>query len=386
MKILYVVSRALEINTSASIRNHATIMGLIENGHHITLLSATPDENHAAYDESLTVEQAEKKYVDLGGMQAVAKIGRKSKILTQLKPIVYRMLYGSEIYDNLKGIVNHIDEVDVSKYDLVISSSDPKSSHLFVDKLFEKNGKNIPWVQIWGDPFADDITRKNGGTKKVAQEEERLLSHADKVVYVSKLTCESQKKKYEKCAKKMVYIPIPYYKERRSNMEFPTDYRDVKLCYCGDYGTHIRNLQPLYAAAKEIGVRMTICGMSDLKLESTERITVLPRQGADTVRKNEQGADVLVHLSNLSGTQIPGKIYQYVSTDKTILFLLDGEINVLRETFEKYNRFIFVENRKEEIVSVLQKICELRKAVSNEPVAEFSAKYIANMIIGTEIS
>ena len=55
MRILYVVSRPLEINTSASVRNHATISGLIQNGHQVTLVSASPDKNHEAYDPTLSV-------------------------------------------------------------------------------------------------------------------------------------------------------------------------------------------------------------------------------------------------------------------------------------------------------------------------------------------
>ena len=46
MKILYVVSRPLEINTSASIRNRATILGLVENGHTVDLFTTEPDRNH----------------------------------------------------------------------------------------------------------------------------------------------------------------------------------------------------------------------------------------------------------------------------------------------------------------------------------------------------
>ena len=45
MKILYVVSRPLEINTSASIRNRATIEGLVELGHNVNIITTEPDEN-----------------------------------------------------------------------------------------------------------------------------------------------------------------------------------------------------------------------------------------------------------------------------------------------------------------------------------------------------
>ena len=382
MNILYVVSRAIEINTSASIRNHATIMGLLENGHQVTIVSAQPDSNHTAFDRSLTIDEVKKIYFKLGGVQTIAKVGRRWTFLNRIKPIAYKFLYGNEIYDSMKSIINFINEIDIEEYDLVISSSDPKSSHLFVDKLLEISNRKIPWIQIWGDPFADDITRSdNKSTAKVESEEKRLLSQADKIIYVSKITCESQKLRYPQNKQKMFFLPIPYYRQRKSGKAFPTSYKGVKLCYCGDYGSHIRNLKPLYEAVKENGMKLTVCGMSDMDLKSLNGIRIFPRQDAARIREIETESDVLIHLSNLSGTQIPGKIYQYVSTDKTILFILDGDKQALQETFSEYNRFIFVENNKEEIKNALKNICSLRENVSNEPVQYFNAKNIAKDLI-----
>lgn len=381
MKILYVVTRPIEINTSASIRNHATISGLIENGHQVTIVSTQPDKNHVAYDDTLNLFKIEKKYFELGGAQSVIKIGRRIDFLNRIKPFLYKILYRNEMYDNLKGIIKFVNEIDIKNYDLVISSSDPKSSHLFVDYLFRKQKKELTWIQIWGDPFADDITRTNKKNIDIEQEENRLLTLADKIIYVSDLTCKKQKEKYPANKDKMFYVPIPYYKPRISDKEFPQKYKDIKLCYCGDYGSNIRNIVPIYEATKDLGLDMKICGMSDLNLKGDDKITVLPRQNADTVKKIENESDILIHLSNKKGTQIPGKIYQYISTNKVILFILDGDNEKLRETFEKYNRVIFVDNEKEKIKLVLKNICKLRKEVSNEPVEYFGAKNIASIII-----
>ena len=195
------------------------------------------------------------------------------------------------------------------------------------------------------------------------------------------MTFESQKQRYPQNKEKMFYLPIPYYKQIRTQKKFPVSDQEVRLCYCGDYGSRVRNLKPLYDAAKESGMYLTVCGMSDLTLKSTGRIKVLPRQAASKVREIEKEADVLIHLSNLSGTQIPGKIYQYISTDKTILFILDGDKMALKNTFSEYGRFIFVENNKDDIKEVLKKICELRENVSNEPVIDFSAKNVAQKLV-----
>lgn len=381
MNILYVVSRAIEINTSASIRNHATIMGLIQNGHQVTLVSSMPDKKHSAYDDSLSIKEIDKQYYRLPGMQAMRCMGRNLKLLEKIKPYIYHLIFDKDIYDNLKSFVQYTDKIDISKYDLVISSSDPKSSHLFVDKLFNNNKKNIPWIQIWGDPFAADITRTNKLVKKTLKEENRLLSHADKVIYVSKLTLEMQKQKFSINKRKMFYLPIPYYKEKRSEKIFPSDFNNMKICYCGDYSSRIRDIRPLYDAVDELGLNMTICGMSDLNLKSKNRINILPRKSAEEVEQLESEADVLVHLSNVTGTQVPGKIYQYAATNKVILFILDGDEKQIQSVFEGYNRFLFVKNDKDCIKDVFKNIEELKRKVTNEPIIEFSATHITKRLL-----
>lgn len=382
MRILYVVSRSLEINTSASIRNFSTISGLIENGHDVTVFSSEPDTNHSAYDGSLRPANAKIKYVRLGGAQSVARMGRKFKCLKWIKPYVYKLLAGNDIYDNMKSIINHVSELALDDYDLIISSSDPKSSHLFVDELFRYHGKSKPWIQIWGDPFADDITLSNKRRiKDIRREEERLLNEADKIVYVSKMTQISQAKKYCTCSDKMVYLPVPYYHTRISNRMLPKSLSEIHFCYCGDYNSKVRNLSPFYSTAVKMNLKTTICGLSDLGLTSAGNVKVYPRQSADRVQMIEDESDILIHLSNLNGTQIPGKIYQYVSTNRPILFILDGDKEHLREIFQKYNRFIFVDNDEKSISEALQNIHLFAAEKNNEPLKEFSASMISQKLL-----
>ena len=388
MKILYVVSRPLEINTSASIRNRATILGFLENGHTVDLFTTEPDKNHNAYDENLAPKGIKVKYAHLGGTQNLARVGRKLKILKPIKGIVYKWMNRNEVYDNLKGIINHINDIDLKteKYDVIVSSSDPKSSHLFVERLLEKENDSFEgrWIQIWGDPFFGDITSKNNKKAElIKKEERRLLSKANKVIYVSKLTKEKQKCLYPESADKMIHIAIPYMKKEFYNLREIGNMTRMKLVYCGDYNSSVRNILPLYNAVNDLeNVHLTICGGSDIRLESTEKVTVYGRVSYEKVKQLEKEADVLVHLSNLSGTQIPGKIYQYSGTNKPILFILDGEKQELRNVFERYNRYVFSNNNVENICSILKEGCNDGQEINQEPVEEFSPRFIASKILG----
>lgn len=386
MKILYVVSRPLEINTSASIRNRATILGLIENGHTVDLFTTEPDRNHSAYDESLVPEGIRVKYVHLGGTQNLARVSRKMKILRPIKGFVYKWMNRHEVYDNLKGIVNHIEDIDlkIENYDVIISSSDPKSSHLFVERLLENEKDSFKgrWIQIWGDPFLGDITRNDKKNLEIIRKEERrLLRGADKIVYVSELTKKEQQKLYPESKDKMSYYPIPYMNENTYQLRNLKSIPTVELAYCGDYNVAVRNILPLYNAVKKMNnVHLTICGGSDKPVESCENVSVYGRVPFEKVHEIEEKADILVHLSNLLGSQIPGKIYQYSGTNKPILFILDGEVKKIEDQFEKYKRYVFVRNNIESISEGIEMVMSEEKKYYS--VNAFSKKYIAQQILG----
>ena len=385
MKILYVVSRALEINTSASVRNRATILGFLENGYDVDLFTTEPDKNHNAYDESLAIKQVETHYVKLGGIQKLARVGRKFACLSFAKRMVSSFLNRHEVYDNLKGIVNFVDDVNLSekKYDYIVSSSDPKSSHLFVEKLLEKQGRNFEgkWIQIWGDPFLGDITQKNKSKNaKIRKEEKRLLKGADKVIYVSRLTLEAQQKLYPESASKMRHLPIPYMEAISYSLNVLSEQKTVKIVYCGDYNTGTRNIFPLYQAVREMpNVHLTICGASDCTLEAQDNVIVYGRLPWEKVQELEKDADILVHLSNLHGSQIPGKIYQYSGTNKPILFILDGDIEKIKEQFEVYGRYDFSMNDAADIQKTINEmVCSNNTHI---PVSEFDKKRLSKQIV-----
>lgn len=378
------VSRPLEINASASIRNRSIIQGLLELGHQVDLITSQYDNSHLNYDETILNKRINVKYLKLNGIQRFAKVGRKAKLVRPIKRLVLNIMAKFQIYDNLRGISNQALDLDINDndYDLIISSSDPKSSHLFIYKLFEVSKvKNTPWIQVWGDPFLADITRKNKLLNlKIKKEEGKLLQYATKVIYVSNLTLKEQKRIYSKYKEKMSYTPIPYSEQ----IVYPIKNKSkesLTFLYCGDYFSKIRDIKPLYESIKNTKHRLIICGNSDLKLKSTERIKIYPRVSFGRTKELEQECDVLVHLSNLKGTQIPGKIYQYSGTNKLILFILDGDIQGLTQIFDSFNRYAFCQNNVEEISYTLNQLKEGTYDHTRFIVQDFSPEKIANQII-----
>ncbi|REK69277.1 hypothetical protein DX130_25535 [Paenibacillus paeoniae] len=307
------------------------------------------------------------------------------KFLGKIRNLVYKIATKFELYDNLKGVANQAEHVNIddTSYDLVISSSDPKSSHLFVYKLFEIGVlKNTKWKQIWGDPFYSDITSTKKWNKgKIKKEERKLLNYASSVIYVSPLTLESQKSIFPEYSDKMKFVPIPY----NARVEYPVvnETEKLSLLYSGDYMSSVRDIRPLYDAICDSNDAITICGGSDINLKPLSNVKIYPRISVDEVKKLEENADVLIHLSNKSGSQIPGKIYQFSGTNKYVLFILDGDSQKLSDFFSKYNRFIFCENNKESISRALSQIKKDNYKNTRFIIEDFSPKEVSKTLINS---
>lgn len=391
MKILYIVTNPPQINTSSSIRNKATMKGLLELGHDVHLVTTQYDPNHQNYDDesmiSLNTDHFQATYISVGGVQNAIKLGRKIPIPKFMKELLFKqylkIVSRKEIYDTFQGIVRKQEEVkDIEQYDIIISSSDPKSSHLFASELL-KPYKDKIWIQIWGDPFLTDITLKNKRlAHRIKREENRLLSLATRVIYVSALTAKSEQSLYPENASKMFFVPSPYFETKIYETDQPKEKDSYTFLYCGDYYQSVRNIMPLYQAISQSNHRLIICGSTDLNLKPNAHVTVYPRLPFHEIKKFEAECDVLVHVSNLRGSQIPGKIYQYSGTNKPILFLLDGDKESIRKNFEKYNRYQFCDNEQAMIEKSLAE-SPIWINQSQQPIIEFSPKEVAAAILKT---
>lgn len=382
MKIAYVVARPLEINTSASLRNRAIINGLVELGHTVTLYCSKYDSSHPNFDLSIKSEAQKVCFLEVGRAQKLQSIGRNVNILNPVRKFIYKWKMDRSIYGDYSAfgkleIINHFEE-----YDLIISSSDPKSSHLLVYNELNKARKEVPWIQIWGDPFMTDITRKSINNEQVFEEEKKLLSRATKIFYVSPLTLKKQRELFEIYSKKMFFVPIPFTNEKIFTNRNLKNIPYVKFLYAGDYNSNVRYISPLvkYFSHPNNKHQLCIAGTGDIKKFNKEKIHLKGRVSYTEIEKLEEQTDVLVFLSNKKGNQIPGKIYQYSGTNKPILFINDGEYKEqIQEYFDPIGRYFFCDN----VISSIEKTVEeiIFSNQSFDPVDEFKSKHIAKKII-----
>ena len=268
-------------------------------------------------------------------------------------------------------------------YDVVVSNSSPAASHRLVLDLIEKKRiQSDRWIQIWEDPWYHDLYGEY--SELIDREEHSLLQAASEIVYVSPLTLMYQKRYYPDCAEKMTCVPLPALRLDSSKSK-TTDRRAPFFGYFGDYYSQARDLKPFYDALVASEYCGAIVGDSDLRLPETDRIRVSRRVTLDKLQPIQDQTDILVHLSNLRGGQIPGKIYQYSATDRTILFILDGteeEKKAIKGFFEPFHRYVFCENTAEDISRAIRGIVSgAFGEIGNKPLTDFEPRKIVERIL-----
>ena len=354
MKILFVTSYPLEYNTSANIRNLGLIQGFLQNGDDVYTFSTYPTD--LAYYDGELLDFPFKGRFWIGGKSAIVE-NSSHKLVGKLKGIASSIITKFSVYDRRALLARSIGKTTIDEsFDVVISSSDPKSAHVLAEKLIKvMPGPRPRWIQYWGDPFTGDISNHHTFSEnRVKKEELRMLKMADKVVYVSPFTKEEMTKKYPMVANKLSFLPIPFLK-KESQLDIPTE-KDL-VAYLGDYHSKNRNILPFVESVTQLKIKAIIVGSSDLMINSTETLTVQGRVYGNEIEELSAKAGVYVCICNLHGTQIPGKVYHYVDSGKPILVILDGEKEEeLKEYFESFNRFYLCKNNKEDIVNTLQKV------------------------------
>lgn len=406
MKVLVINGDCVTRNSSANLCHMACIRGLVNLGYEVTLLSADPKE----YDvdksmiipssvkciyyygttiyEKMSISKSKSKEDNASLARTdystnESKLSIKSKLVNSTKNFVLSSYGIHGIYS--KFVKKAQKFKSDTEYDIVLSLSTPVTSHLLTYNLLEAGHiKTKKWIQVWEDPWYVDVYGFNE-KEKIYKEEKRLLSYAQRVCYVSPLTLKNQKEIFPESAHKMYWAPLPFYYKNDEQGSTVNKYNNYG--YFGDYAPVSRDLAPFYAAAKNIGVNVNICGNPSNLFAQTDKITIYPRLQLNELKPIEDKTNVLVFLCNRKGGQIPGKIYQYSATYKTILFILDGtdeEKKVLKSYFEQFNRYIFCENTVEDIECAI-KLIENNDFgnVKNEPIDEFNpAKTIMKVLEG----
>lgn len=340
MNILLVTLYSLERNTSVAISNINITKGLLDLGHKVTWVMPNWDKCETEFDFSQV------RVIRVPGKDLPRNVGYiRGKLRSHF-----------EMLDFTRSYLRNVRKVQIPNeyFDVVISTSDPKTSHVFTAKLLRRLQYGR-WIQHWGDPLLGDITRNFWWPKWCIKFYEwSIIRKADKIVYVTPFTSLVQQKEYSNLANKIAFIPLPADMYQTHTEQNPNN---LRIAYLGDYNPVFRNLRPLYEACIGLeNTQLTIAGHGPAYAPQTN-IKILPRIPQDQALKIENEADVIFCVCNKCGTQIPGKILYKTSSDKHILVAVDGEYRgEMTKYFQSFNRFIICDNTPASIASALSSL------------------------------
>lgn len=386
-KILYITTSYILKNSSAAIRNNSLVKGLIELGYTVDVYTVRwPNELYSPF--FLAEKNGNIHFSDLSYLKRISDFkkaivsGNNSKIFLNLKILIKKLVFfPDECYEWEKEFgYNHVDQ-----YDYIITSSDHKTSH-FVGLRMKKKYPDLPWVQIWGDPWCLDINSLKFMKCIIAYSEKKLLKFADNLVYVSSVTCMEMGKKYPLLKNKMHYIPRGYYFEILGSNAEKSD-EIIRIVYTGAISWGRNIFQLLNVLEKQDSKSKWLVEVygnysQDIQEKLLSYSFVRVHEGVDFEYMPEiySSASILLYLSNKKGsTQIPGKFFDYMGTSKPILCLVDDVNDNISFFLKSFDRCIVIENAEYCITDQLP-ILESCKHKSFMPEESFSPKAVARKI------
>jgi hypothetical protein len=381
MKILFVTTGNIYGNSSGNMRNLALIKGLKQTNE-IELVVLEYD-----HVESQEIEEILKgiKVYCIPNSQLQSKFStlqktKKSFLKASIKNRLLHIYRKFQVLDLYKIAVTDkkvkMLKINV-KYDLVISSSDPRTSHLLAEKIIRYFKLSSMWVQYWGDPMFCDVSSSSIMHSLVEKVEKKFLEKADIVVYTNPLTIDLICEKYKISKTKFTSIPTSSIYTVDSNDE------TFRLGYFGDYFSKWRNIIPLYEVLLEYNMKSIIVGASDLSLPSRNQIIVEKRMRFEEIQTYISKCNILVVICNDDkySTQIPGKVFHFGLTNKNVLIV--GASEIIKKYLITYNRFYFCDNNENDIFDTITKIEKERQI--NKICDDFLPSKVATLLL-SEIS
>lgn len=270
--------------------------------------------------------------------------------------------------------------------DTILITHSPAIDSAKLGTELKKYNPDVKYIQYWSDPMALSLivpSQFNYKRWDLFLIEKYLHRRADKIVYGTESLYKAQKELYKKSNHKMYKCNVSYKPEKLKIDIGDKNAKELTFGYLGNFYSNIRNIKPLYDAFSSMdNIKLIICGMGDISLRQSKNINIYSRLPQSEIVKMEEQEDVIICILNCVGMQIPGKIFYQTNSDKIILVILDGpQKELIRKELECFNRFVFCENNKEEIIQTVRDISEGKYTVNKNKLYELTPQQVCAELI-----
>ncbi|HDL15592.1 MAG TPA: glycosyltransferase [Euryarchaeota archaeon] len=286
------------------------------------------------------------------------------RILSKVHFNVYKALNAlliPDIYSEwlLFAIKRGLKLIRMNRYDIIISSSEPRVCHLAAYFLKKKSG--IPWIADYGDPWIYPVPtlRESKLKRRILRKiEAKILKRTDTITVAAEGIKRLYLDRYPFLQPDKVHVITQGFDpDMFSQVEEETSSK-FRIVYCGSLYKNLRDPMAFFEAITEIDEK-------DIEIIIAGRINefagVIKKEGIDRKIKYrgflrhkeslalQKGASVLLHIGNVTDVQVPGKIYEYVGARRPVLCIKGGGGDLSSELIIRSNKGIVVNNYKNEI-------------------------------------
>lgn len=250
-------------------------------------------------------------------------------------------------------------KIEFENIDLILSISSPYSAHL-VSRYLAKKIK-VPYIMSYGDPWIYEPKRKRGKFRYAIEHslERDLIKNSSGVLVITNWNKLKYQQLYKIPETKISTFHIGY---NKSDIIESTNKKDEKfrIIYGGSLDPVHRDPKPFVEALHEIErVKVTIYNNDSNELpqlihdnEVSKKISHVPLISSSDFLKEMYKNDALLLFGNRTPFQVPGKVFTYIATGKTIIYLKNNDFvdDGTEEVLKKYGNAIILKNEKQDII------------------------------------
>ena len=346
--------------------------------------------------ESLTLRAKSSLRVDASDNKEL-RTTKKFRVLKQLnkgfRRAVNSFIPGDTRTDWFLSAARYLNKkVRAKKYDFMITSHEP-----WVDSLLglyvKSRNTDLKWVADFGDPYVAPYTPRHKLLIENALEE-RIYKNADALIFTNASVIDHLTYKYPFLKdKNIMTIEQGFSHKFCSSLERKKEKNSrFTMLYAGTFYKDFRNPTNLIKALSmlDFDYKFVMAGRSEEFLIDFsvlgDKFKFLGFVDHFDILKVESESDLLIHLSNKSEIQIPGKVYEYFGAARPVLCIYYSPDDHAAKVIKEFDRGVSTDNSPEAIKDAITKMYDEWRAgtareYDNEHIYELSYENKAELIL-----
>lgn len=254
-----------------------------------------------------------------------------------------------------------------SPVDIIISVHMPLSS-IIVGHKMKRKYPSMKYIAYFLDSlsggYVPHIMSKKRYNEKSIKWEKRLLSNADKIVFM-----DSSKKYHDSVYKshpihkKIQYLDLPMLRKQKNERE---DSSEITIVYVGSLALGVRSPEYIlkvfslipYENWKFIFVGESNCEVLNKYAAKDKRVQVVGRCSHEEALSYEKKATALLNLGNYNPNLTPSKVFEYMSFGKKIISTFRSKYDSSIKYLSKYPAVFFLNEKDQNIDGLVNKLID----------------------------